>query len=124
MKRLDEIKKRLSEATPGPWEPRCSPTWVGHDADAISTQACGPEITRKRDDTVGLVIQVKNDAEFIAHSRQDIEDLVKCVELMREALRDVLDSKALSEAPAYNYSEAIFRANEALAQVEAILGKD
>lgn len=70
---LEAIRKRAEAATEGPWEieeSRYEAHWnVGHPADFFSASLC-PE----------------NDAEFIAHSREDIPALLAEVVRLREAV--------------------------------------
>lgn len=49
--------------------------------------------------------------------QDEITELQKQNDLLVEALEGLLSSQALKEAPFYNYSEAILRAEEALAKV-------
>lgn len=104
MKRLEEIKKRLSEATPGPFHYGYE---NGHDQTIDIDTLEGTLMT----------IDYGPDSVFYIRARQDIEDLVKCVEVMWAALEPLRD---------YQYG-AIWQAAishhcyEALAQVDEIL---
>ena len=70
MSRLEEIRKRYEAATPGPWETQ-------------STSISGERllITEKHGTFSTRSVQMRaKDADFIAHSREDIPWLVEIVE--------------------------------------------
>jgi hypothetical protein len=85
---LSSIKARLKAATPGPWKlvtPKSyrsyrngTPRWARVISDSTEIKLFADFTFTKNDP--------RPDAEFISHSRQDIEALVACVETMREAL--------------------------------------
>ncbi len=96
--KINEIKERLAEATPGKWSWEPSETGLQLQSDAITY----PEHPYPEDFPI-LVPHVcnacaergyrclgpdKGDKEFIAHSREDIEFLLEAVEeLMGEVER-------------------------------------
>lgn len=79
--RLREIEARAKSATDGPWEAHeedggVLPEWAiwmpdaGHD---------------------GAMVEGKSDAEFIAHARADVPDLLAEVKRLRAGLTEALD---------------------------------
>ncbi len=89
--RLEEIRRREEAATPGPWESKCrsvgneenDPAWPEtdflqfhvHGTDGSEDEVAGPkEVTWGRGDFYG------RDADFIAHTREDIPWLLAEVE--------------------------------------------
>lgn len=76
-KRLEEIKQRLADASRGPWE------WREDEPGSLVIPNPGfhpTNILKCTDDWRPR----PNDANFIAHARQDIQDLVAEVEVLRE----------------------------------------
>lgn len=69
---LSEIRERLEKATKGPWTHR------------VDTNAC--EVFREKGPYIAGVALPEN-AEFIAHSREDIPALLKMIEMKDEALK-------------------------------------
>ena len=76
---LSSIKARLKAATPGPWTFTGDNNYSGNVVYGDVSDRGGYYL---RDSSQYLA-----DDEFIAHSISDIEALVKCVEVMREALK-------------------------------------
>lgn len=86
-KKLTEIEERAGKATAGPWE------WVGRDLEAsitfpVRNNNCGAVIEIPTESCGGydccgghspIFAEDKEDQDFIAHSRQDIDDLCKAV---------------------------------------------
>jgi hypothetical protein len=81
---LDEIARRANRATPGPWEqgtPGLSDTYVYREFK--EHEVCeGRSVTGW---TNGFYVRSLADAEFIAHARTDVPQLIA---LARQALRD------------------------------------
>ncbi|MEY2354758.1 hypothetical protein [Lysinibacillus capsici] len=85
---LNAVKERVAKATPGPWEidrnsDDCdfiTDIWFNQDGDHV-------EVHDKS------VMQSVLNAEFIAHSREDVPALVAEVERLREALSIYADEK-------------------------------
>ena len=82
-KRLAEIRARVEAATPGPWEvdDKYSDGFVVCELDeyvAVSTST---------DADIGL--DGRADAEFIAHARQDIPDLLDMMDVLIQQLATV-----------------------------------
>jgi len=79
-KRLDEIHGRCAAATPGPW------------------QMCGNDVFSVRDNHMDRVLLFsmtgadgfRANAEFAAHARQDIPDLLAEVERLRGVSKDAV----------------------------------
>ena len=69
---LEEIKERVAKATPGEWDV-FDDIWVAQ-GDGLTI---GENIAK---------CEVEADADFIAHARQDVPELVAEVERLREAL--------------------------------------
>jgi hypothetical protein len=79
---LSEIKARAERATKGPWDKRVA----GIEGDNYIA-ATGPwyrisYLSIKKDNCL-------NDADFIAHSRTDIPDLLKFIEEAREIVEEL-----------------------------------
>jgi hypothetical protein len=81
--RLAEIKDRAQAAGPGPWKRR------GRYVPA--------DIVDAERDYVGE-ITTSADADFIAHARQDIDDLLTEVQRLKGVLRDAVDQIAELES--------------------------
>lgn len=87
MTRLDEIEARIADATPGPWradqcgggEESFSGSWVcpGGHANGVWSNPAERDVLR---DETGLS---SPDAEFIAHSREDMAALLAVVKAVR-----------------------------------------
>lgn len=75
MSRLDEIQARLDAATPGPWVPGYDAGWTV-DEGAYPN---GREIAAMTDQEAD---QGRADADFIAHSREDLAALVEFARAM------------------------------------------
>ena len=74
----DAIRRRLNEATPGPW--------LRHGSDVY---AADQPLLRGRDGSSEIRQQADRDAEFVAHAREDIA-----------ALLDAIDRSAAGAGPA------------------------
>ena len=124
MKRLEEIKKRVEAATPGRWttfHPRF--------------RYCANDICADDEKNEPFVLAQMNrnmpnwkeDADFIAHARTDIYDLLRVVEIQREALRRIathanISSNHKKEYEGDSYSLILELAKQALALAREILG--
>ena len=94
--RLDEIQARANAATDGPW-------WTEFWLDDLSWREGHYSVLAKKDDPVRIVDpswetseeQTKADAEFIAHARSDVPDLVGAL----QAVLDLCDSTTLECRP-------------------------
>jgi len=81
MTRLEAIRQRLKNATPGPWR----------------SSVEGPyEMRVAETDTMNVYASVKveidmqtDDAELIAHAPDDLRTLLACVDEMRGALKEI-----------------------------------
>lgn len=86
MKQLDEIRGRLEEATPGPWE-----------KDAHGTAKLDSIVFKAYSDKPGGWIEVARsygaDTEFIANAPTDVTRLLNAVQAMLD-LADQLDAEA------------------------------
>src|SRR5690606_23917328 len=76
---LLDIQQRLSAATPGPWVNDGAEIY----ADIIGGQWIGE--TLRLDDPTS-----ESDAEFIAHARQDVDDLLAEVKRYRDGTRTAM----------------------------------
>lgn len=94
---LAEIKARIEKAPAGPWRAYPNPMrsdglFVAQDKPIEPYEGTkdiygNPQYPAVPRDAWGLGMQVEHGAaNFIAHSRTDIEKLVKIVEVMREGL--------------------------------------
>jgi hypothetical protein len=97
---LDAIKARVEAATPGPWEVvdynrgnRERDTWLGVIRGAFEVIGGAVQIGRIKYSALTHRENVAN-AKFIAHSREDVDELVKEVERLRkdEARLDWLEN--------------------------------
>jgi hypothetical protein len=79
--RLDEIRERLSKATPGEWR---SSSPIDDDPGSFFVHAVGAI-----DDAFLLQTCPDADADFIAHSRADLEWAVAEIERLRREVRDL-----------------------------------
>jgi hypothetical protein len=66
---LTAIRRRVEQATSGPWQ--------RHGADV---HAGGQPLLRGRDGTGEARAQADRDAEFVAHARQDVLDLLELID--------------------------------------------
>jgi hypothetical protein len=74
---LEEIRKRLEAATPGPWNP--------HQGEWVPVAF---SVARKHNvPTLPGMVFTSEDSAFIAHARTDIEKLLLIVEAERESKR-------------------------------------
>lgn len=73
---LEEIKKRVDDATPGKWEAR-------GESDPYISEV---EVDNGFGKESIVSSQKHGDIEFIAHARQDIPNLIAEVERLRKAL--------------------------------------
>jgi len=84
---LAEIEERANAATPGPWE------WYPADREIWS----GPtEIVKSYDDAWQIVID-DEDADFIAHSRQDVPELIAEVRRLRGKIDRICDDWGIND---------------------------
>lgn len=104
---LQEIKDRLQKATPGPWTIWEGPQFEGGGADLcigagrekwlanMDHRHCGKlhnwcDTKEMCDicsiDSVDVTDEQRANAEFIANSRQDVEKLLKYIELLEREL--------------------------------------
>jgi hypothetical protein len=94
---LHPIKTRLAAATPGPWR-RDTAKWAVK-GDVVYTTADGGAdslFTIRCDDAP--CVEREEDAEFIAHARTDMKELVAEVERLRSRL-SVANAKPLKFEP-------------------------
>jgi hypothetical protein len=120
---LSSIKQRLKAATPGPW------TKHEHikDADGNHSIAIPCAIMRARGMPSNAQIDASMregsaNAEFIVHAPEDIEALVACVEVMREALEGMLNAHKCGCEP-ISLGGWTCPSHEALAACDKILGE-
>ena len=92
---IEEIRQRLENATPGPWESDRGATdgaLTGNCNDAEGASVMAGErdyiiIGGSQDEQGGCVgVCMNADAEFIAHSITDVEALLEVLDLMTDAL--------------------------------------
>ena len=84
--RIAEIRERWEKATPGPWYAAANSYVVGGNLTSQGHKVCqlaDPWIHNPNQD---------DDAPFLAHSWQDIQDLLDEVERLRSALRPFADA--------------------------------
>jgi hypothetical protein len=100
-KQIDDIKRLLAEATPGPWALH-NETCVS-SGDTMTAQTCDdePENTPQAEQNAALIVAVVN----------SLPDLLADIELLREALQAVSQKH-----PGYGGSGEIAR--KALAETE------
>jgi hypothetical protein len=84
--KLAEIRTRLEAATPGPWQadtaqPGDAVVWAPSrgDVDSDTDLLCNVGPSRHGEAMVAFDFEAA-DAEFIAHARQDVDYLLRCVE--------------------------------------------
>lgn len=65
----DAIRRRMDEATPGPW--------VRHGSDV---HAMDQPLFRGRDGSAQVREQADRDAEFVAHAREDMAALLEALD--------------------------------------------
>ena len=81
---LDElaaIRARLDAATPGPWA-------LGHDTD-INGAWFAEILVPSHLAALGYIDSSRADAEFIAHARTDLEQLLAEVDHLTQMIRDI-----------------------------------
>lgn len=76
------IRARLDAATPGPWA-------LGHDTDINGAWFAEILVPSQHLAALGYIDSSRADAEFIAHSRTDIELLLAEVERLTQMIRDI-----------------------------------
>lgn len=107
---LSEIEERCKAATAGPWERRDGDTWwdIRNETNEPIV-SCGME---------GEVTVGYEDAEFIAHSRTDIETLVKMVRCAKEVILLAANPRGINNWPqqTFNYCPRL-EAKAALAEL-------
>jgi hypothetical protein len=100
---LYDIEARAAAATEGPWEVRRyeAAAW-GQKADVVSTAAESPPVAADPEEYMGACMVA--DAEFIAHARTDVPDLVARVRKLEAAIArvraDLPDGDDYYEVPA------------------------
>lgn len=107
---LDEIKKRLEAATPGPWESKWDTQRFQRDGYPWSTFAIGPMHGIPEDPSQGAdkvryleVASRRNaDADLIAHAPTDIAALLAEVARLREDAKKIQDEPELFVYRVYN----------------------
>lgn len=77
--RLDEIRERVAKATPGPWRVINHPLRTGVGGIAA---VADDELIVETDS--GYYPPMRPDADFIAHARQDVPDLLAEVARLME----------------------------------------
>jgi len=91
---LAEIRGRVEKATPGPWETRIDDGWPigsfatgnsGEDGKDYTVQCVGNRASDLCDS--GSTLDAKDDAKFIAHSREDLPYLLALVEELQNKLK-------------------------------------
>lgn len=98
---LTAIEQRANAATPGPWVNDGAEIY----ADIIGGQWIGE--TLRLDDPTS-----ESDAEFIAHARQDVDDLLAEVKRLTKGIEDTvatLRAAAMAEGgqPAYSFAAGL-----------------
>lgn len=127
MKRLEEIKERLEKATPGPWKLDCG---------ELKRDVPESELARYYGDNLLLsanqlgssaYVRRPEDADFIAHSRSDIEFLLT---QLREAEQARDDWKAYALAREHDrdywkkrWESAMVDLNQTMAKLEAVAAR-
>lgn len=82
-----QARLRLNSATPGPWAPRSD------GADRIAIRQLQPEARKPRHGTEFACYLPRNsrnalnDADFIAHAREDVELLLEIIDRLMSELR-------------------------------------
>lgn len=127
MYRERQIKRRLTEATAGPWKvhdihAKVDGTWFTAGR-AILTEWDHPGFngpapvfsTSQRKATDSLPYCSKEDAEFIVHAADDMEYLLVQVERMRTALEQVQECK--------DKADAVRIAKEAIEELREMMSK-
>lgn len=74
--RLDAIEKRLIAITPGPW--RCHGEDIITDNLKVTVAFISP-----------AAVAADRNADFIAHSPEDVDYLLACIESLREDIDDL-----------------------------------
>lgn len=84
-KRIQEIKERAEKATPGPWEWNKAEGWGpdGYSGLNSPTECVAMGCGEHSDGCI--VIENKDDAEFISHAKDDIDALLKTISDLRSA---------------------------------------
>ncbi len=83
-KQLEQIKARAAKATKGPWRVHSVDDTCVTSADHDICSTCS-EAEAEREDGYNIEYErMEADAEFIAHARQDIPDLIAALEAERE----------------------------------------
>lgn len=79
---LDEIEARCNVATPGPWRAVHDDNNYEHTVLTKSAFICETTYDQQSSSMKGTAY--KEDAEFIAHSRTDVERLVKALRVLTQ----------------------------------------
>ncbi|RIJ65516.1 hypothetical protein [Rummeliibacillus sp. POC4] len=101
---LKSIKDRVSKATPGPW----------HEIFEIGSVILSdnPNLIRVVDDEG---ISTYGDSDFIAHSRQDVDDLIKEIERLYNGINFIMNETRDDETCDYLYH--LLKGSEETAQI-------
>ena len=94
MSRLKEIEERLAKATPGPWI-RDGAGCLQWEVSPLALEHAGARISVLPTIDGEELMDCCDDAEFIAHSREDVEWLVEQVNNLQEDLDREWDFKKL-----------------------------
>ena len=89
--KLQEIKERAEKATDGPWE------WRGGKLGNLEVKEAVLWAEYN-----GKINSTKRDADFIAHARQDIPELVAEIERLREGLDNAAGYISIGESAKAN----------------------
>ena len=106
MDKLDEIRQRTEAATPGPWAVKVKGNAV--ESHQVMSSGNGPVCS-------AISPKTKN-AQFIAHSREDIPYLLSEVDRLEKGWQEAL---ALANTNARLFDEATARAEKAEAERDA-----
>jgi hypothetical protein len=86
---LAEIRERAEAATAGPWY--CGTEYEqSKRGNYVASKATGGIVAAEQDGT-DCELET-HDAEFIAHAREDVPDLLAEIERLRDALEDIADT--------------------------------
>lgn len=67
---LEQVRARVAAASPGPWQRHGSDVWAAGPTALFTGRDGSAEVRRQSD----------ADAEFVAHARQDVLDLLALVD--------------------------------------------
>lgn len=99
--KLEAMKERLERASPGPWRLEQNHEGRGQSSDLLPFRIIEEKVTEGVNgckygennhiyiaEATGYGQQQNKNAEFIAHSRTDMEQLIRIVEIQQLALND------------------------------------